>query len=358
MKILKSISFLLLALLFVVSCKKKEEAVPKEWYVSTVVGGKYYGYQDGVADKAVLFGPIGLVLGKDGILYIADGPNHCIRKLDIGANMVSTFAGDTAKGYKDGTLREARFKILWGLAQDEQGNFYIGDGENGLVRSIDKQGVVSTFAGDSKATGAGYQDGYKDNALFGGITNIETDKSGNLYIPDLFNHCIRKVDRQGNVSTIAGVANQQGYLDGVANQALFSFPIDVALDSKGNIYVADGGNYAIRKIDLQGNVSTVAQYNTDSKGGKSYIFTDPRVIEVDREDNLIVGDATRLLKIDKQGVITTLAGKERTQGNEDGFPLDARFGDILGLAIAPDGTIYIADQNYSAIKKLYLREKK
>jgi hypothetical protein len=102
----------------------------------------------------------------------------------------------------------------------------------------------------------------------------------------------------------------------------------------------------------------VAQYNTDSKGGKSYIFTDPRVIEVDREDNLIVGDATRLLKIDKQGVITTLAGKERTQGNEDGFPLDARFGDILGLAIAPDGTIYIADQNYSAIKKLYLREKK
>ena len=228
-----------------------------------LLAGNYYpGFQNGPAPLGASFSnPTGLAYdASSGMVYIADSGNNVIRSLNLVSGNVSTFAGNGLKGYLDGPALQAQFLSPYGIAFDSSnGNVYIADTFNNRIRLINStSGIVSTIAG----TGAyGYLDGPALQAQFRSPYRIALDQStGNIYIVDTYNYMIRLINpTSGNVSTIAG-NGLNGYLDGLALQAEFSFAYGIAFDSSnGNIMVADSGNSVIRLINMtSGNVSTIA----------------------------------------------------------------------------------------------------
>ena len=171
---------------------------------------------------------------------MVDSFNNRIRKIDISGN-VTTIAG-SIQGYADGQGTAALFYNPCGITIDSSGNLYVADSENHKIRKIDTSRNVTTIAGSSR----GYADGQGTAALFYNPYGITIDSSGNLYVTEGANHTIRKIDTSRNVTTIAG--SSRGYADGPGTAALFSIPSGITIDSSGNLYVADSQNNRIRKI--------------------------------------------------------------------------------------------------------------
>ena len=169
-------------------------------------------------------------------LYVADIDNHRIRKITP-EGVVSTFAGD-------GT--EARFNNPTGVAVDSSAILYVADAGNNRIRKITPKREVTTLAGSTE----GHHDATGTEARFNNPTGVAVDSSGNLYVADRDNNRIRKITKEGVVSTLAG--SSQGYLDATGTEASFSFPTGVAMDSSGNVYVADIDNNCIRRITPAG----------------------------------------------------------------------------------------------------------
>ena len=192
----------------------------------TTIAGSTQGYSDGTGTVARFVGPNGLVVDAFGNIFVADTYNHKIRKITP-AGVVTTFAGST-QGHSDGTGTAAQFSGPTGIAIDGSNNIYVSSGS---IRKITPTGVVTTIVG---------------SAEFNFPHGLDIDIWGNLYVADYFNHRIRKVAQNGTVTTIAG--NLQGFLDGNFSIARFNQPSDVAVDSSGNLYVADTYNNRIRKI--------------------------------------------------------------------------------------------------------------
>ena len=214
---------------------------------------------DGPGTAATFSYPQGIALDRSGNLYVADTYNNAIRKV-TSAGVVTTFAGKTSSyptsGYADGTGSDARFNGIYGLAVDTSGNVYAADCYNNTIRKTTPAGVVSTLAGSGIAA-AGSADGTGTAATFN-CPNIAVDTSGNVYAADYYNFTIRKVTPEGVVTTLAGSAGVTGSTDGAASNARFNYPWGIAVDTSGNVYVADDGNHTIRKITAAGVVSTLA----------------------------------------------------------------------------------------------------
>jgi hypothetical protein len=174
-------------------------------------------------------------------LYVADLGNNTIRKISQSQN-VSTLAGST-QGFLDGNGIGARFYWPSAVCVDLVGNLFVTDRGNNKIRKITPSGLVTTIAGSSQ----GYTDGIGTIAKFDFPTGICIDVAGDLYVCDQLNNRIRKVTQNGIVSTLVG--SSYGYLDGLFTSALLGWPKGVAIDDTGNVYVADGGNYKIRKIN-------------------------------------------------------------------------------------------------------------
>lgn len=209
---------------------------------------------DGAGTAATFSLPIGLAQNSLGTFYIADATNHTIRALNS-SNVVSTFAGSAGNsGSTDGTGSAARFNYPTGIAVDAAGNVYVADTTNNLIRKITPAGVVSTLAGVVGVSG--WQDG--SGALLNQPGGLAVDASGNLYVADTANSVIRKITPAGQVSTLAGLSTIGGLKDGTGSGAWFNQPRAVAVDGSGNIYVADAGNAALRKITPAGVVTTLA----------------------------------------------------------------------------------------------------
>jgi sugar lactone lactonase YvrE len=211
--------------------------------VTTLAGSPNNGYTDGDGVNAQFSNPYSVATDALGNVYVADRDNHKIRKITPNG-VVTTLAGGEA-GYADGAGDAAQFNYPFGLCVDINNNVFVADQMNNKIRKITPDGVVTTLAGGE----AGYADGIGSNAQFGQATGIAVTADGNLYVADVGNNRIRKIDSNGMVTTIAGNASI-GYANGIGANAKFAYPYSVAIDAANNIYVADRDNHKIRKITL------------------------------------------------------------------------------------------------------------
>ena len=211
-------------------------------------------------------------------------------------------------------------------------------------------GVVSTLAGSGAS---GYTDGTGTSAQFSYPIGVAVDGAGNVYVADQNNHRIRKITTSGVVSTLAG-SGTSGNADGTGTSAQFNNPYGVAVDGAGNVYVADYNNHRIRKITASGVVSTLAgstQGNTDGTGTSAQ-FNSPRGVAVDGAGNVYVADEYnhRIRKITASGVVGTLAGS--ASGYTDGTGTSAKFKNPYGVAVDGAGNVYVADRSNHRIRKI------
>jgi sugar lactone lactonase YvrE len=214
------------------------------------------GSTDGLGRAASFDFPFGIAVDDAGVVYVAESANNTIRRITP-AGLVSTLAGTAGvTGSADGTGAAASFSSPNGLAVDAAHNVYVADSGNSTIRKITPAGVVTTLAGFANAL-PGSTDGAGAVARFFDPQAIAIDASGTLYVADTLNHTIRKITPAGVVTTIAGAPSVIGSADGPGAAARFNFPQSVAVDAAGEVFVADTGNYTIRKISAVGVVSTV-----------------------------------------------------------------------------------------------------
>jgi len=269
----------------------------------------------------------------------------------------TNFVGTPAtSGTTNGTGSAARFNFPYGIAVDASGNSYIADANNGTIRKVTPGGVVTTLAG--LAGNFGTTDATGSAARFNAPTGVTVDSSGNLYVADQgTSNTIRKVTAAGVVTTLAGLAGYTGTTDGTGSAARFKEPTGVAVDGSGNVYVADTGNHTIRKVTSAGVVTTlagVAGYSGSSNGtGNAARFYAPYGVAVDSSGNIYVADTSNntLRMVTPAGVVTTIAGVAGYTGSGDGTGVYARFKQPTGVAVDGNGIIYVADNGNDTVRR-------
>ena len=318
--------------------------------VSTLAGGSF-GSSDGIGSAAQFNGPEGVAVDSVGNVYVADNGDYTVRQITP-AGAVSTLAGGQY-GSADGTGTAAQFAQPSGVAVDGTGYVYVADSYNETIRKISPAGGVTTLAG---APSAGRVNGTGSAARFDNPSGVAVDSAGTVYVADAYNSEIRKITPSGQVTTLAGVANQGGYQNGVGSNARFADPSGVAVDTIGNVYVADSENQAIRKITPTGDVSTLAGGSSGSSdgSGSSAQFNRPSGIAVDSAENVYVADTYNdtIRKITSAGTVSTLAGSPGQSGSADGLGGLARFSSPSGVAVDGQGNVFVADAYNQEVRKI------
>lgn len=302
------------------------------------------------------FNPKSVAVDAAGRIYFADAKNQVICRIEP-SGTVSIIAGEPGTcGSRDGKGCYARFRYPRGIATDAAGNIYVADTCNNTIRRITPGGVVTTLAG--LAGTAGSADGTAFYARFNYPTGVAVDHQGKIYVADLYNCTIRKVTADGTVTTIAGLAEISGSTDGRGALARFRFPMSVAVDDSGNIYVADLLNNAIRKVTPTGMVITWAGTMSYTPGnadgmGKGARFNHPSGVAVDKAGNIYVADSCNdtIRRISPDQAVTTLAGLAGQSGFADGTGNTVRFWHPTNLAVDCPGNLYVTDLDNAAIRK-------
>jgi streptogramin lyase len=212
--------------------------------VETFAGDGSAGHLDGPLKAAQFNWPSGIVSDSAGNLYISERYNHAIRKIDTAGN-VTTLAGRNF-GYADGQGEEARFNEPMGLTIDADNNLYVADANNHRIRKITPQGEVTTVAGSTQ----GAADGRGTAAQFNTPAGLVIDTQGHIYVVDRFNHLLRKISPDGQVTTLAGAPGEAALVNGPGSEARLSYPFGIALRDDGSLLIADYGNHAIRLVTL------------------------------------------------------------------------------------------------------------
>jgi len=273
-------------------------------------------------------------------------------------SIINTVAGtgNYGSGGDGGPATEAEIVFPHGVATDAAGNLYIADSWNHRVRKVNTNGIITTVAGNGICGYSG-DDGLATRAQLDIPWDIATDAAGNLYIADYHNHCIRKVDINGIITTVAGNGTP-GYSgdQGPAAEAQLNMPIDLAVDIAGNLYIADNDNNRIRKVDTNGIITTVAGNGTSGYSGEGEPATETPLcassIVVDKAGNLYIENSPCIRKIDTSGIITTVAGNGYGYGGDGGPAIEAQLNDPWGLSVDVAGNLYIADTYNNCIRKI------
>jgi uncharacterized protein (TIGR03437 family) len=322
-------------------------------YVISTLAGTPRLLDGSPASAVPLRTPIAVALDAQGNLYIADEADNRIRKVDS-AGIISTYAGTGIAGYSGdrGPAANAQLNFPTGIALDAKGNMYVADEGNFVVRRIAVDGTVNTVAGNGIPTFAG-DNGAATDAQIDPVA-VAVDSAGNLYISDGFNFRIRKVDTNGMITTIAGNGNVGGTGDnGPATSAVIGFVTDLAVDNTGNLYLADLYNYEVRKIDPSGKMTAFAG---GFRAGGTYADGVPATtapmapdgVAFDGSGNIYISDEnvnhTVIHRVDlSTGLIYTVAGGGGVGfAGDGGFALDAKLNYPAGLAVSA-GIVYFAD---------------
>jgi serine/threonine-protein kinase len=310
-------------------------------FSSTLAGSGIQGNTNGTGTSASFAYPNGVALDKSGNVYVADVDNGVIRKITP-EGLVSNF-----------TPRTLSLGYPYGVAVDDSGNLYVADNGPNLITKIAPSGVAITLAGGGTGVST---NGIGTAASFNHPIAIAVNDSGNVYVVDLESFLIRKITPNGNVTTLAG-GGPGVYVNGIGTEASFSYARGVAADDSGNVYVADSENNVIRKISPTGLVTTLAGSGTGldvvNGIGTDANFNNPYGVAVDSLGNVYVADAGNNLirKITSGGFVTTLAGSG-VQGFSNGDGENASFNFPSGVAVDDSGNVYVADLGNNLIRKI------
>lgn len=331
--------------------------------IETAAGTGRSGYNgDGIpATAAHLAYPVGVAVDSTGKLYIAEEANYRVRKVDP-SGVITTVAGTGQSGHDgDGIPAvEARLRRPAGIAVDGAGNLYIADSFDHRVRRVEPGGVIATVAG----TGAGGYNGDGIPATGARLrvpTGVAVDPAGNLYIADSGNQRVRKVDPGGIITTVAGTGGYGSYREGIpAVEAYLARPYGVAVDHRGNLYIADANNHVVRRVDPGGVITTLAGtfgpgFNGDGIPAVNALLLGVTGVTVDPAGNLYIADTgnSRIRKVGPDGIISTVAGTGEGGYNGDQIPAaDAHLAYPTSLAFDTAGHLYIADRLNNRIRKV------
>jgi len=331
--------------------------------VTTVAGKGTIGFSgDGGAATNAVLSAVGLVTDNNGNLFFADSYNNRIRKIDTNG-IVTTVAGTNTSGFAGdgGTAVVAKLNNPTSVALDAAGNLYVADANNSRIREIGTNGIIHTVAGSSSTAYSG-DGGPATTAGLNDPVHVAVDASGNLWIADEYHYRIREVTTNGIINTVAGT-NVTGFAGdgGPATSAKFSNPASVAANPMGGIFIADTGNNRIREIITNGFISTVAGTNTISFTGDGGPATgaglsSPADVAADTTGNLFVADYNhfRIRRVDVNGVITTVAGNGTgTYSGDNGAATNAGMY-VNAVTADPYGNLFIADSG--RIRKVTLND--
>jgi len=331
--------------------------------IATVAGDSSQGYNgDGIpAIDANLYFPIGLAINKFGIIYIADTYDDMIRMVDTNG-IIHTLVGAHSSGAgfsgDGGPDTNAVISHPFGITIDTIGNIYFVDEGNARIRKIDTAGIITTIAGTGIATYNG--DSIAATAANIGPGDLIIDDSGNVIFSDGYNNRIRKISKNGIITTIAGNGAYAYSGDGgAATNATIGTPYGLTFDKFGNLFVVESYFYVVRKIDVDGNISTVAGCGTigsSGDGGPATLakFIGPIGIAIDDFENIYICDESnyKIRIVTPDGIINTFAGTGHYEYNGDGMPCyDANI-DPTMIKIDRTGNFFIADANNSRIRKI------
>ncbi len=336
------------------STVKPKTQGPAIYTVSTLAGSGSISSANGIGVAAGFSSPSGVAVSSNGTLFIGDFGNSLVRTINLTTSAVTTFAGTGVQGLLNGAAATAQFNGTANIVFDKSGNLFIADEQNSAIREISTSGVVTTVAGSGLA---GHLDGPAAAAQFDHPEGMIFDASGNLYVVESANNDVRKINLStSTVSTFAGTGTQ-GFTNGPIASATFFSPYGIAIDASGNMYVADIVNNCIRKITVStGIVSTFAGSGTQglSNGpAATATFYYPAGVAFDSKGNLYVAELKNntIREITTTGTVTTYAGTG-AQGATDGLASTATFHQPIGLTFDSNDNLYIADEYNNKIRKV------
>ena len=324
-------------------------------------GLQNYSGDGGEAALAQLNGPASVAIDANGTLYVADSLNHRIRRVSANG-LIDTVAGNGAHGYSGdgGPAVKAQLNGPLGVAVDGAGNLYIADTNNNRVRKVSVTGVISTITGNGNASFYG-DDGPALQASIHAPQGLAVAPDGSIYLADTLNQRVRRIGSDGVIHTVAGNGPAAFSGDGPdATQVSLSLPGAVALDGAGNLYIADSGNNRVRMVTPGGAISTVAGNGSSGTGGDGFAATgaplaEPQGVAVDSTGNVYITEAgcNTLRKVALDGTISTFAGTGFCCYSGDGGPaIAATLNTPWGVAVDSAGNVYFGDRGNNAVRAI------
>lgn len=318
---------------YILDYKTTSNVEEQVWKTTTIAAGdpkennKIYEGPARTPEYREIDRPMGIAVSNQGVIYFSN--RSVISRIDRSGNIV-VLAGQVDKGFRDGCKDSARFNRPMQIAFNSKGYLFVADSGNHAIRRISPQGVVDTFAGCFK----GNRDGIGKQARFDNPTGLVIDSKDNVYVSDIGNYNIRKITPDGKVTTYAG-SGLEGFRDGYRLNAQFCYPYTIDLDKKGNLYITDVYNKAIRKISVMGQVSTISNSSSEN-------FL-PTAITLDDFGNIFFYEAYNsvLMKMNPKGVMYVIT---REQNDE--------IGSIHSLAMNSDRSLYAVDLMKNRISKI------
>ena len=334
--------------------------LPTTNIITTVAGNGNLAYSGdgGPATNASISFPHGIAIDASGNLFIADYNLSCVRKVDTNG-IITTVAGRGIYGSSGdgGAATNAKLEYPSGVAIDASGNLFISDYNDRRVRKVDTNGIITTVAGMG-IYGSSGDGGAATNAMLKYPSGVAIEASGNLFITDYNDGRVRKVNTNGIITTVAGGGSSFGD-GGAATNAYLNNPNGAAVDASGNLFIADVGNHRVRRVDANGIITTVAGngslgFSGDGGQATNACLWNPDGVVLDPVGNLFIADWLnyRIRKVDTNGIITTVAGGGSSLG--DGGAATNGAITPYGVALDSAGNLFIADSGSCRVCKVVL----
>jgi sugar lactone lactonase YvrE len=333
------------------------EGTPEPGTLVVVVGTGVPGYSGdgGPATKAQLREATGLAVDAAGNLYIADWGNDRVRRVGPDET-ITTIVGPGSSGSSgdNGPAREANLQRPTYLAFDAAGNLFIGEDYKGCVRKVSPDGIITTVAGGGHPVGGNGDGGPATNASIGWPHGLALDREGNLFVAESEWERVRKVSLDGTITTVAGTGKADFSGDGgPAAKAKLSTPNGLATDMAGNLYIADMDNNRVRRVGTDGIITTVAGigaagFSGDGGSAREAQLNQPFAVAVDSAGNLFISEwrGGRVRKVSPDGIITTVAGGGTASPTAEGAPATTvALKALTGIAVDAAGNLYISDSS-------------